>query len=101
MTNFSTKEKLVILAILTAIMEADGMIHPAESSMLSRVLSSFDLRDSITDILDDYDLNLALAEFKQISAKKQKEAINLFRTMASCDGYIDARELEIIDSLES
>lgn len=78
MTNFSTKEKLTILAILTAIMEADGVIHFAETTMLNKVLSSFNLHDSITDNLDDYDLNLALSEFRQFSAKKQKEAINLF-----------------------
>ena len=100
MTNFSTKEKLTILAILTAIMEADEVIHPAESAMLGKVLSYFDLRDSITDILDDYDLNLAILEFKQFSAEKQQDAINLFREMASCDGFIDPRESEIINSLE-
>lgn len=99
MTNFSTKEKLTILAILTAIMEADNVVHPAESTMFGKVLSYFDLKDSLTDIFDDYDLNLAIFEFKQFSAEKQQEAIKLFQEMASCDGFIDPRELKIINSL--
>lgn len=101
MINYTTKEKLTIITILTEIMEADGIIHPSESIMLDNVLSSFNMPDSTADILDDYDLNAAIKEFQMLSYEKQRFGIQLFKEMAACDGFVDEREAKIIEGLGS
>lgn len=99
MTNYSIDEKRIIVAILVAIMEADGIIDPHETDFLDNIISSFDMTQDDLDSIDEFDFNEIIADFKRFDELKKSTAITIFLDMAKCDGYADPRELKIIESL--
>lgn len=99
MANYSIDEKRIIVAILVAIMEADGIIDPHETDFLDNIISSFDMTQDDLDSIDEFDFNEIIADFKRFDELKKSTAITIFLDMAKCDGYADPRELKIIESL--
>lgn len=99
MIEFSIAEKHIIIAILIAIMEADGIIDPHEIDYLDGVILSFGMSEFELDAIDECDYNQIVAEFKKFDTLKKDKALVLFLEMAKCDGYADPRELQIISSL--
>jgi len=100
MIEFNIYEKRIVIAILIAIMEADGIIDPYETNYLDNIISSFEMSESDLDSLDELDFNLIISDFKKFDVAKKKAAVKFFLDMANCDGYADSRELEIINSLD-
>ena len=101
MNVFNINEKRTIIAILIAIMEADEIIDTHEMNFLDDVIMSFEMTESEMDIIEDIDLNMAISVFKNFDTFKKETAIKCFLDMAKCDGYIDPRELDIINRLGS
>lgn len=99
MTEFNQYEKRIIIAIMIAIMEADGVIDHHETEYLDRVISDFNMSDTELDTLDELDFNQAVADYKLFDSSKKEKAGAMFMAMARCDGYADPRELNIIKSL--
>lgn len=99
MTEFNLEEKQIVIAILIAIMEADGVIDSHETDYLDKVISLLNMSEDELDTIDELDFNLIISEFKSFDANKKELAISMFIEMAKCDGYVDPRELEIIKLL--
>lgn len=99
MINYTIDEKRIIVAILIAIMEADGIIDPHETDFLDNIISSFEMNEDNLDSIDEFDLNEIIANFKKFDEQKKSNAISIFIDMAKCDGFADPRELKIIESL--
>jgi uncharacterized tellurite resistance protein B-like protein len=99
MNKFNIHEKKIIIAILIAIMYADGVIHPNETEYLDSVINAFGLNLNDLDCIDDWDFSLIKKEFKSFNDDKKRTAINMFLEMSKCDGYADPREIEIIKNL--
>lgn len=99
--KYSNREKITIIAILIAIMEADGVIDPHETDFLNDIISDFDLSESELEQTVEMDFSLVINEFKQFSIDKRTKSKELFINMAKCDGYADERELKIINQLFS
>lgn len=99
MIEFSINEKRIVIAILIAIMEADGIIDSCETDFLDNVILSFGMSEFELDTIDELDLNHIVSEFKKFDVSKKNNALSLFLEMAKCDGYTDPRELQIINSL--
>ncbi|MCM1036132.1 MAG: hypothetical protein NC406_02235 [Bacteroides sp.] len=97
--KYNTREKITIIAILIAIIEADGIIDPRETDFLNDVIIDFDLSESELEQTMEMDFNLVINEFKQFNNDKKRKAMELFIGMAECDGYADSREIMIIDSI--
>lgn len=99
MINYNIDEKRIIVAILIAIMEADGIIDPHETDFLDNIISSFEMNEDNLDSIDEFDFNEIIANFKKFDEQKKSNAISIFIDMAKCDGFADPRELKIIESL--
>lgn len=96
---YSEDEKRTIVAILIAIMEADGIIDLHETEFLEKIVESFDLSYDDIDQMDDYDFNTVIDKFSNFNDAKKKMSKEIFMEMAKCDGYADPRELKIIADL--
>lgn len=101
MTELNLEEKQIVIAILIAIMEADGIIDPHETDYLDKVISLLNMSEVELDTIDELDFNLIVSYFKSFETNKKNFAKSLFLEMAKCDGYADPRELEIINRLGS
>lgn len=99
MTNYYPEEKIIIVGILIAIMEADGIIDPNETELLDKVIRSFGLTDKDLDELDEADMPMLSIGFSKFSQEKKALAKDLFLRMAACDGHVDECEVAVIQSL--
>lgn len=99
MNNFTPYEQRIIVAILIAIMDADGIIDPNETVFLNNIINTFGMPQEELDQLSEYDLNLVIQDYQKFELQKKEAAVKLFIDMAKCDGYAHPKELEIIAAL--
>jgi uncharacterized tellurite resistance protein B-like protein len=99
MNSFNIREKKIIIAILVAIMDADGIVHPNETAYLDSIIKAFDFNLNDLECVGEWDYSRIKQEFQLFADEKKQEAIRMFMEMAKCDGYADPRELKIIESL--
>lgn len=53
--NFNKSEQYAIVSVLIAIMEADGVIHPNETSYLNEILLTFSMSESEIEEIQSFD----------------------------------------------
>lgn len=99
MTNFTLTEKYAIINILSAIMEADTVIHPKEVEYMNNIMESLHIVVSDLDHLEIKDFRLDRQIIREMSIDKRAEAMELFRKMSEVDGYVDPREIDVINSI--
>lgn len=99
MKDFSLTEKYAIINILSAIMEADTVIHPKEVEYMNSVMESLQIVVSDLDHLEIQDFWLDRQIIRDMPNDKRTEAKKLFMEMAECDGYVDPREMELIQTI--
>ena len=97
--DFNKKEQHAIVSVLIAIMEADGVIHPNETSYQNKILSAFSMLESEIEDIPPFDSVATPLTLKIMTENKKKEARKILAGMAGCDGYSDPREIKIIDSI--
>ena len=97
--NFNKSEQHVIISVLIAIMEADGVIHPNETSYLNKVLSMFSTSEAEIEEIPSFDPVTTPTILKSMAENNREMARELFIEMAKCDGFADPRELEIINTV--
>ena len=97
--DFNKSEQHAIVSVLIAIMEADGVIHPNETSYMNKVLSAFSMLESEIEEIPMFDPVATPMTLKMMTEKKKEGARKIFVGMAECDGYTDPREIKIIDSI--
>ena len=66
---------------------------------LDNVFEKFQLEINEFDHMDDLSFDELCKEYRILSPETQKYANMLFERMAECDGYVDPRELAIIQKL--
>lgn len=99
MKDFTLTEKYAIINILSAIMEADTVIHPKEVEYMNSVMESLQIVVSDLDHLEIQDFWLDRQIIRDMPSDKRTEAKKLFMEMAECDGYVDPREMELIQTI--
>lgn len=99
MKDFTLTEKYAIINILSAIMEADTVIHPKEVEYMNSVMDSLQIVVSDLDHLEIRDFRLDRQIIRDMPNDKRTEAMGLFRKMAEVDGYVDSREIDVINSI--
>lgn len=97
--DFNRTEQHAIVSVLIAIMEADGIIHPDETSYLNKILLEFATSESEIEEIPAFDPLITPFILKEMTEEKKIEARQIFINMAKCDGYADPRELEIIKTV--
>lgn len=97
--DFNKSEQHAVISVLIAIMEADGVIHPNETSYLNKVLTDFSISESEIEEIPAFDPVLTTMVLKGMAENNKEAARQLFVDMAKCDGYTDPREIEIIKAV--
>ena len=97
--ELSIDEKRIVFNILVQIMDADLIEDPAEMAYLDKVFHEFNLDLSEFDHMETLDMDYLGAEFSKFEPAKREYSKRLFREMAECDGYVDPREVAIIDKM--
>lgn len=97
--QLTINEKFAIVSILSQIMKADGIIHPKEEEYMDKVYEDFGI--TVNDIEDMANMNdiQAINIIKELSEEKQQYARTLFEGMAASDGFVDPREMDIINNV--
>ena len=92
-------EKRVIFYILSLIMKADNILNPAEVEFLDKIFKKFELDICEFDHMDNLSFDELYKEYALFPTETKTYAQKLFVEMAKCDGYVDPRELTIIQKL--
>lgn len=97
--QLTINEKYAIIAILSDIMKADGIIHPKEEEYLNSIYKAFSV--TINDLEDIADMDGIHAKqcIEGMSCENKEYVRSLFIEMAKRDGYIHPKEMRIIMSL--
>lgn len=98
-SQLTINEKYAIIAILSEIMKADGVIHPKEEEYLDGIYKAFGI--TINDLEDISNMDVVHAKrIIQGMANDNKEYVRgLFVEMAKCDGYAHPKEMIIISNI--
>ena len=80
-------------------MKADLIINPAEVEYVDKIFDSFQLELSEFDHMEDVELEELITGFSFFSNETKEYAKKLFMEMAECDGYVDPREMELIQTI--
>ena len=99
MVNLTLSEKRIIFRILNLIMKADFIINPAEVEYMDKIFDSFQLELSEFDHMEDVEIEELINGFSFFSTETKEYAKQLFIEMAECDGYVDPREMELIQTI--
>lgn len=100
MVKYSDEEKICIISILRLIMQADMIIHPAEEQFLENTLTELEVTTTLLEHYSALDFQTCCAIIQRMDEEQKTHAINLFKDMAKCDGFVDPREMSIIDGLQ-
>ena len=101
MVNLTLSEKRIIFRILNLIMKADFVINPAEVEYLDNIFNTFQLELNEFDHMEDVELEELINGFSLFSTETKEYAKRLFLEMAECDGYVDPREMDVINSIDA
>lgn len=99
MPQLEIKEKYAILAILSEIMRADGIIHPKEEEYINNIYKVFGVTINDLEDIDNMDCVRAKAILDGMTDNTRKYVRSLFLEMAECDGYVHIKEIQIINSI--
>ena len=97
--DLNLNEKRIIFQILVLVMKADLITRNEEIAILDKVFNEFGLSIEEFDHMDNLDFDYLKKEFSLFSNEHKCYAINLFKEMSSCDGFVDSREIKIIEDL--
>lgn len=99
MENYKTIEKYATIHVLEQIMQADSIVHPKELEYMDAVYEKLSVTPNAFDHMELMDLQTAKYVIIKMTQSKQEEVRHMFETMCSVDGFIDNRELLVIDSI--
>lgn len=99
MQDYTLTEKYAIINILSTIMEADTVIHPKEIEYMNSIMEKLQIVVSDLDHLEIKDFMLDKQIIREMTSNKRLEAMDIFRRMAEVDGYVDSREIDVINSI--
>lgn len=85
--------------MLTLIMEADKIIHPKEVEYMDEVMRDLHVTVGDLDKMENKDIRSNKMVYEAMTPSKKVEAMRMFRHMAEVDGFVDPREMEIINYL--
>ena len=97
--QLTINEKFSIVAILSEIMKADGIIHPKEEEYMDGVFKLFNVTINDLEDIGNLDNIQAKCILDEMTNEKKSYVRSLFIEMAECDGYVHPKEMQLINSL--
>lgn len=103
MEKYTVEERRTILYVLTEVMFADGIVHPAEQDFFDKIFKEINADVADMTAMEHIDSDYALNIFHRMSEEKQSRLRNTLYDMAMADGVLDYREQRVLDfyALES
>ena len=97
--DFTKKEKQVIIAVLSSIMKADGIVAPNEQTFMNHAYRKLGI--SMNDLEDIAELDTVQCKeiFQAFPQEKKDYVSKCFLDMVGIDGKVDLRELRILHGL--
>lgn len=99
MIQLTIQQKYAIVAILTQIMNADGVIHPKEEEFMDKIYVEFGIKIGDMEDITNMDEILAKSVINTMEDEKKEYAQTLFVSMAEADGYIHPLEIDVINQI--
>lgn len=99
MKTLSVNEKYAIINILSQIMAADGIIDPGEEEYMDNVFNELGITISDLEDASAIDAIHAKSIINEMSASHKEYTRLLFLGMAKSDGYVDPREMAVIEKI--
>ena len=99
MQDYKTIEKYATIHVLEQIMQADTIVHPKELEYMDEVYEKLSITPDAFDHMELMDLQTAKTIIGKMTNTQQNEVRQLFETMCAIDGFVDNRELLVIDSI--
>ena len=99
MIELTIQQKYAIVAILTQIMNADGVIHPKEEEYLDKVYMELGIKIGDVEDMTNIDEFQAKQIVREMSEEQRQYSQNLFVSMAKSDGFFHPKESAIIEQI--
>lgn len=99
MIQLTIQQKYAIVAILTQIMNADGVIHPKEEEYLDKVYVELGIKIGDIEDMTNMDGIQAKQIVREMSEEQRQYSKNLFVSMAKSDGFFHPKESAIIKQI--
>ena len=80
-------------------MKADSILNPAEVEFLDKVFADFEMDINEFDHMEEITIEELSSDFSYFTVEKKEYAKKLFVEMSECDGYVDPREVEVINQI--
>lgn len=80
-------------------MQADAIVHPKELEYMDEVYDKLSITLDAFDHMELMDLQTAKSVICRMTSSQQDEIRKMFETMCAVDGFVDNRELLVIDSI--
>ena len=97
MIQLTVQQKYAIVAILSQIMNADGVIHPKEEEYMNKVYIELGIKIGDIEDMTNMDEFQARQIVREMSEEQRQYSQDLFVSMAKSDGYIHPKEYAIIE----
>ena len=99
MIQLTVQQKYAIVAILSQIMNADGVIHPKEEEYMDKVYLELGIKIGDIEDMTNIDEFQARQIVREMSEEQRQYSQDLFVFMAKCDGYFHPKESAIIEQI--
>jgi uncharacterized tellurite resistance protein B-like protein len=99
MIQLTIQQKYAIVAILTQIMNADGVIHPKEAEYMDKVYVELGIKIGDIEDMTNIDEFQAKQIVREMSKEQKQYSQNLFVSMAKSDDFFHPKESAIIEKI--
>ena len=89
--DFTSNEKYAIVAVLSSIMKADGVIEPDEQALMDKIYRSLGININDFPIIAALDVDDCKRILKDMPEQKKEHVQKCFLEMVGVDGHVDLR----------
>lgn len=98
MKEFTYKEKIAIVKVLTEILQADNVVHDNEIEYMNEVVESFNLDSNYQSDLDKMMTIQALSIIRDFSVAQKEKVSKMMGTMIVVDRDINYNEVKLYNT---
>lgn len=98
MEEFTYKDKIAIIKVLTEILHADNIVHDREIAYMNEVIKSFKLCDSYQTDVNQLITLQALSTIRSMSVEQKGEVAKMMGKMIVIDEDINYNEVKLYNA---
>ena len=94
--KLSPKEKSAIIQIIDSVIQADGVVHDGELSLLGKLMDRFNFNDNDIEQARTLDVDDNLLVLNAMPYDKKKQLAEILGEMSLADGHMHENEIDLI-----